>query len=58
MSLKPKISPGELRRIPLKNGLHDGLIGSLALEIMGQLWKIRDTHDLVIVLLGEIKWMG
>ena len=27
-------------------------------KIMGQLWKIRDTHDSAAVLLEKINWMG
>ena len=38
--------------------VHEGLIESLMLEMLGQLWKIRDTHDSAAMLLGKIKPMG
>ena len=47
--------PGPVER---DTSVHQGLIGSLVSKIMGQLWKIRDTHDSAAVLLEKINWMG
>lgn len=44
--------------IRMPTSVHEGLIQSFGLEIMGQLWKTRDTHDSAAVLLGKIQSMG